>query len=163
MFQDYLLIYIGEKFLLFKYGMLQRNKMENENKKFFFSELAWREFSYHLLYNFPDLQLNNLKRNFDIFPWLEDNNFLEKWRKGKTGYPIIDAGMRELWETGYMHNRVKNDYIFFFGKKFTYALEKKEKKWFWECLLDADAASNSASWQWVAGTGTDSTPFFQNF
>ena len=101
--------------------------MEKENKKVFLSELAWREFSYHLLYNFPDLQLNNLKRNFDDFPWLEDNNFLEKWRKGQTGYPIIDAGMRELWETGYMHNRVRMITSSFFGKKFTYALEKRRK------------------------------------
>lgn len=137
-------------------------KMQNENKKVFLSELAWREFSYHLLYNFPDLQLNNLKRNFDDFPWLEDNNFLEKWCKGKTGYPIIDAGMRELWETGYMHNRVRMITSSFLVKNLLMHWKKGEK-WFWECLLDADAASNSASWQWVAGTGTDSTPFFRIF
>ena len=139
-----------------------KNKMEKENKKVFLSELAWREFSYHLLYNFPDLQLNNLKRNFDDFPWLEDNDFLEKWRKGQTGYPIIDAGMRELWETGYMHNRVRMITSSFLVKNLLMHWKKGEK-WFWECLLDADAASNSASWQWVAGTGTDSTPFFRIF
>ena len=94
------------------------------------------------------------------FPWLEDNNFFEKWRKGQTGYPIIDAGMRELWETGYMHNRVRMITSSFFGKNLL-CTGKKGEKWFWECLLDADAASNSASWQWVAGTGTDSTPFFR--
>ena len=139
-----------------------KKKMVNENKKVFLSELAWREFSYHLLYNFPDLQLNNLKRNFDDFPWLENNNFLEKWRKGQTGYPIIDAGMRELWETGYMHNRVRMITSSFLVKNLLMHWKKGEK-WFWECLLDADAASNSASWQWVAGTGTDSTPFFRIF
>ena len=83
------------------------NKMSGENKKVFLSEIGWREFSYHLLYNFPNLQEENLKNNFNSFPWEEDHILLKKWEKGLTGYPIVDAGMRELWETGYMHNRVR--------------------------------------------------------
>ncbi|MBF96001.1 MAG: Deoxyribodipyrimidine photo-lyase [Alphaproteobacteria bacterium MarineAlpha9_Bin4] len=137
-------------------------KMFGENKSVFLSELGWREFSYHLLYNFPNLQDQNLKNNFDSFPWIENNNLLEKWKKGETGYPIIDAGMRELWETGYMHNRVRMITSSFLVKNLL-AHWKHGKMWFWNCLLDADAASNSASWQWVAGTGTDATPFFRIF
>ena len=107
MFLDFLLIYIGEKYLLLKFGMKLKNKMSGENKKVFLSEIGWREFSYHLLYNFPNLQEKNLKNNFDSFPWKEDEKLLKKWEKDNTGYPIVDAGMRELWETGYMHNRVR--------------------------------------------------------
>ncbi len=133
-----------------------------ENKTVFLSELGWREFSYHLLYNFSDIQNVNLKENFNEFPWLENEDFLEKWKKGLTGYPIVDAGMRELWETGYMHNRVRMITSSFLVKNLLMHW-KNGKNWFWNCLLDADAASNSASWQWVAGTGTDSTPFFRIF
>ena len=137
-------------------------KMSGDNKKVFLSEIGWREFSYHLLYNFPNLQENNLKNNFDNFPWIEDEVLLRKWEKGNTGYPIIDAGMRELWETGYMHNRVRMITSSFLVKNLLQHW-KHGKNWFWDCLLDADAASNSASWQWVAGTGTDATPFFRIF
>ena len=136
--------------------------MSGENKKVFLSEIGWREFSYHLLYNFPNLQEKNLKNNFDSFPWKENKDFLKKWEKGMTGYPIVDAGMRELWETGYMHNRVRMITASFLVKNLLQNW-KLGKNWFWNCLLDADAASNSASWQWVAGTGTDAAPFFRIF
>ena len=138
------------------------NRMQGENKKIFLSEIGWREFSYHLLYNFPDLKEKNLKDNFDDFPWLENDTLLKKWKKGLTGYPIVDAGMRELWETGYMHNRVRMITSSFLVKNLLQNW-KYGKNWFWDCLLDADMASNSASWQWVAGTGTDATPFFRIF
>ena len=138
------------------------NKMYGENKKVFLSEIGWREFSYHLLYNFPSLQEENLKSNFNSFPWEEDHILLKIWEKGLTGYPIVDAGMRELWETGYMHNRVRMITSSFLVKNLLLNW-KHGKNWFWDCLLDADAASNSASWQWVAGTGTDATPFFRIF
>ena len=138
------------------------NKMSGENKEVFLSEIGWREFSYHLLYNFPNLQEENLKNNFNSFPWEEDYILLQKWKKGLTGYPIVDAGMRELWETGYMHNRVRMITSSFLVKNLLQHW-KHGKNWFWDCLLDADAASNSASWQWVAGTGTDATPFFRIF
>ena len=137
-------------------------RMFGENKKVFLSEIGWREFAYHLLYNFPDLQNKNLKSNFDNFPWIENENFLKKWEKGMTGFPIIDAGMRELWETGYMHNRARMITSSFLVKNLLQNWQHG-KNWFWDCLLDADAASNSASWQWVAGTGTDATPFFRIF
>ena len=113
-----------------------------------------------MLYNFPSLQEENLKSNFNSFPWEEDHILLKKWEKGLTGYPIVDAGMRELWETGYMHNRVRMITSSFLVKNLLLNW-KHGKNWFWDCLLDADAASNSASWQWVAGTGTDATPFLE--
>ena len=139
-----------------------KSNMIGDNKDVFLSELGWREFSYHLLYNFPNLQTKNLKTNFNDFPWIEDLAIITKWKNGETGYPIIDAGMRELWETGYMHNRVRMITASFLVKNLL-ANWQHGQKWFWDCLLDADAASNSASWQWVAGTGTDSTPFFRIF
>ena len=137
-------------------------KMFGENKNIFLSELGWREFSYNLLYNFPTIQKHNLKKSFDSFPWIKNENFIENWRRGKTGYPIIDAGMRELWETGYMHNRVRMITSSFLVKNLL-THWKFGEEWFWDCLLDADAASNSASWQWIAGTGTDAAPFFRIF
>ena len=139
-----------------------KNKMSGENKSVFLSELGWREFSHHLLYNFPDLQNKNLKTNFDNFPWIKNEDLLEKWKRGQTGYPIIDAGMRELWETGYMHNRVRMIVSSFLVKNLLIHWKCGEN-WFWDCLLDADAASNSASWQWIAGTGADAAPFFRIF
>tara|TARA_B100001989_G_scaffold251374_1_gene230452 strand:- start:5596 stop:7014 length:1419 start_codon:yes stop_codon:yes gene_type:complete len=139
-----------------------KSKMSGENKNVFLSEIGWREFAYHLLYNFPNLQEKNLKNNFDSFPWQKNETFLKRWEKGMTGFPIVDAGMRELWETGYMHNRVRMITSSFLVKNLLQNWQLG-KDWFWDCLLDADAASNSASWQWVAGTGTDATPFFRIF
>ena len=161
MFQNFHLIYTGVKYRLLKFGMVPK-KMSGENKNVFLSEIGWREFSYHLLYNFPNLQEKNLKNNFDSFPWQKNETFLKRWEKGMTGFPIVDAGMRELWETGYMHNRVRMITSSFLVKNLLQNWQLG-KDWFWDCLLDADAASNSASWQWVAGTGTDATPFFRIF
>ncbi len=128
----------------------------------FKSELGWREFAYYLLYHFPYLQKKNLKSNFDNFQWLDDESNFKKWSKGFTGIPIVDAGMRELWQTGYMHNRPRMIVSSFLVKNLLIHWNRGEE-WFWDCLFDADAASNSASWQWVAGTGTDSTPYFRIF
>jgi len=128
----------------------------------FLSELGWREFSYNLLYHFPDLRRKNLQKKFDNFPWKENKNFLEKWQKGMTGYPIVDAGMRELWQTGYMHNRVRMIVGSFLVKNLLQHWHEGEK-WFWDCLIDADLASNSASWQWIAGSGADAAPYFRIF
>tara|TARA_Y100001970_G_C14259777_1_gene879088 strand:+ start:7301 stop:8740 length:1440 start_codon:yes stop_codon:yes gene_type:complete len=128
----------------------------------FLSELGWREFSYNLLYHFPELPRENLQKKFDNFPWKENKNFIEKWQKGITGYPIVDAGMRELWQTGYMHNRVRMIVGSFLVKNLLQHWHEGEK-WFWDCLIDADLASNSASWQWVAGSGADAAPYFRIF
>ena len=138
-----------------------KNVGENDIEVFK-SELGWREFSYYLLYHFPYLQKRNLKSNFDDFEWLEDQNNFKKWSMGLTGIPIVDAGMRELYQTGYMHNRSRMIVSSFLVKNLLIHWKKGEE-WFWDCLFDADAASNSASWQWVAGTGTDSTPYFRIF
>ncbi len=142
---------------------LKKAKNLNENDvEVFKSELGWREFAYYLLYHFPHLQKRNLKSNFDNFQWLDDKKNFKKWSRGLTGIPIVDAGMRELWETGYMHNRPRMIVSSFLVKNLLIHWRRGEE-WFWDCLFDADAASNSASWQWVAGTGTDSTPYFRIF
>jgi deoxyribodipyrimidine photo-lyase len=128
----------------------------------YLSELGWREFSYYLLYHFPTLPKENFNSKFDRFQWKRDDEHLKAWQLGKTGYPIIDAGMRELWQTGYMHNRVRMIVGSFLVKNLRMHWSKGEA-WFWDCLLDADLASNSASWQWVAGTGADAAPYFRIF
>ena len=130
--------------------------------KNFLSELGWREFSYNLLYHFPSLPKENLQKKFDNFPWEANEHYLDRWKKGLTGFPIVDAGMRELWQTGYMHNRVRMIVGSFLVKNLLIHWHEGEK-WFWDCLIDADLASNSASWQWVAGSGADAAPYFRIF
>ena len=139
-----------------------KNNGHSEDSDHFLSELGWREFSYNLLYYFPDLPENNLQKKFDIFPWVNNPEHLKKWQKGMTGYPIIDAGMRELWETGFMHNRLRMITGSFLVKNLLIHW-RYGKEWFWNCLVDADLASNSASWQWVAGCGADAAPYFRIF
>ncbi len=138
--------------------------IDNEtNLDTFLSELGWREFYYYLLYHFPALPTKNLQPRFDIFPWAQNTEAdLHAWKKGKTGYPLVDAGMRELWETGYMHNRVRMVVGSFMVKNLLIHWHSGEQ-WFWDCLVDADLASNSASWQWIAGCGADAAPFFRMF
>ena len=128
----------------------------------FLSELGWREFSYSLLYHFPDLPRANLQKKFDNFPWRYDDEALKSWQKGQTGYPIVDAGMRELWKTGYMHNRVRMIVGSFLVKNLLLHWHQGEE-WFWDTLVDADLANNSASWQWIAGCGADAAPYFRIF
>ncbi len=139
-----------------------KRKMLGKHLEIFLSELGWREFSYHLLYHYPNINKQNLKRQFDKLDWNVDEQLLSKWKHGKTGFPIVDAGMRELWETGYMHNRLRMITASFLVKNLLIHWKEGEK-WFWNCLLDADLANNSASWQWVAGTGSDAAPFFRIF
>ncbi|MGB7206538.1 MAG: deoxyribodipyrimidine photo-lyase [Anderseniella sp.] len=128
----------------------------------FLKELLWREFSYHLLHYWPDLPEKAFKPEFQEFPWRENGEFLEAWQKGQTGYPIVDAGMRELWATGWMHNRVRMIVASFLIKNLNIPWQSGER-WFWDTLVDADIGSNSASWQWVAGCGADAAPFFRIF
>jgi deoxyribodipyrimidine photo-lyase len=128
----------------------------------FLSELGWREFSRHLLFDAPDLAERNLQPAFDAFPWRQDKEALIAWQRGRTGYPIIDAGMRELWHTGVMHNRVRMVAASFLVKHLLIDWREGEK-WFWDTLVDADAGSNPANWQWVAGSGADAAPYFRVF
>lgn len=128
----------------------------------FLTELGWREFSYHLLHHFPHLPTRNLKHQFDAFPWRDDPAGLAAWQRGLTGYPIVDAGMRQLWQTGWMHNRVRLVTASFLVKHLMIYWGAGEA-WFWDTLVDADPASNTASWQWVTGTGADAAPYFRIF
>ena len=128
----------------------------------FLSEVGWREFSYHLLFNFPGLPEANVRDSFNAFPWRRDARALRAWQAGRTGYPIVDAGMRELWATGWMHNRVRMIVASFLTKHLLIHW-REGAKWFWDTLVDADLANNSASWQWVAGCGVDAAPYFRIF
>jgi len=129
----------------------------------FLSELGWREFAWHTLYHFPDLATKNLRREFDAFPWPRLNpDHLEAWQQGRTGIGLVDAGMKELWHTGYMHNRVRMVVASFLIKNLLIDWRRGEK-WFWDTLVDADAANNPFNWQWVAGSGADAAPYFRIF
>ncbi len=128
----------------------------------FRKELVWREFSHHLFFHNPDLARKNYNRDFDAFPWKSDGKLLRAWQQGRTGYPIVDAGMRELWRTGWMHNRVRLVCASFLAKHLLQDWREGEK-WFWDTLVDADPASNAANWQWVAGSGADAAPYFRIF
>jgi len=141
---------------------LAKNKGIDNNIDHFLSELGWREFSYSQLYFNPDLPRKNLQTKFDQFPWENNIDNLIAWQKGKTGVPMVDAGMRELWQTGSMHNRVRMIVGSFLVKNLLINWHHGER-WFWNCLFDADLASNSASWQWVAGCGADAAPYFRIF
>ncbi|MGE0152413.1 MAG: deoxyribodipyrimidine photo-lyase [Reyranellaceae bacterium] len=128
----------------------------------FLSELGWRDFSHSLLFNFPGLPQDNLRPEFDRFPWSRSRADLRAWQRGLTGYPIVDAGMRELWRTGWMHNRVRMVVASFLIKHLLLDW-RRGADWFWDTLVDADLANNAASWQWVAGSGADAAPFFRIF
>jgi len=141
---------------------LERAKADAKNIVKFLSELGWREFSYQLLYYNPDLATANLQPRFDKMPWRSDPQALQAWQRGQTGYPIVDAGMRELWQTGWMHNRVRMVVASFLAKHLLIDWREGEA-WFWDTLVDADPASNAASWQWVAGSGADAAPYFRVF
>ena len=125
-------------------------------------ELIWREFSYHLLHHWPEIPSEPFNAVFTAFPWREDAEALSKWQRGQTGYPIVDAGMRELWHTGWMHNRVRMIVASFLTKHLLIHW-RKGAEWFWDTLVDANLANNSASWQWVAGSGADAAPYFRIF
>jgi deoxyribodipyrimidine photo-lyase len=128
----------------------------------FVRELVWREFSYHLLFHFPDIVDQPLRQEFARFRWSDAPGLLRTWARGRTGYPIVDAGMRELWQTGYMHNRVRMITASFLIKDLLVPWQQGAA-WFWDTLCDADLANNSASWQWVAGSGADAAPYFRIF
>ena len=129
----------------------------------FQSELGWREFNWHLLYHNPDLATRNFRPAFDSFPWASPSRKeLAAWQQGNTGYPLVDAGMRQLWQTGWMHNRVRMAAASFLVKNLLTDWRVGEE-WFWDTLVDADAANNPANWQWVAGSGADASPYYRIF
>ncbi|MGE5514285.1 MAG: cryptochrome/photolyase family protein [Bacteroidota bacterium] len=128
----------------------------------FLKELGWREFSHQLIANFPKLSTEPLQPAFAAFPWRDDDEGLRRWQHGLTGFPIVDAGMRQLWATGWMHNRVRMIVGSFLVKDLLLPWQAGER-WFWDTLVDANAAANAASWQWVAGCGADAAPYFRVF
>jgi deoxyribodipyrimidine photo-lyase len=129
----------------------------------FLSEVGWREFNANILFHSPELAEKNYRPAYDAFPWEQpDPGELEAWQQGRTGIPIVDAGMRELWHTGYMHNRVRMIVASLLVKNMLIDWRIGEK-WFWDCLVDADEASNPGNWQWVAGSGADAAPYFRVF
>lgn len=128
----------------------------------FLTEVGWREFAHHLLYHFPHTPVEPLRADFRNFPWRKDAQWLRAWQKGLTGYPIVDAGMRELWATGWMHNRVRMIVASFLVKDLLLPWEEGAR-WFWDTLVDADLAQNTLGWQWTAGCGADAAPYFRIF
>ena len=125
-------------------------------------ELGWRDFAHHLIWQFPDLPKTPFHGEFSAFPWRKDANALKAWQRGQTGYPFVDAGMRQLWSTGWMHNRVRMVVASFLIKHLLLPWQDGEA-WFWDCLVDADLAANAMNWQWVAGSGADAAPYFRIF
>ena len=128
----------------------------------FLSEILWREFAYHLLYHFPQTTTKPLRPEFARFPWKKNTKHLKAWQRGRTGVPMVDAGMRELWATGVMHNRVRMIVGSFLVKNLLQPWQEGAA-WFWDTLVDADLASNTLNWQWVAGSGADAAPYFRIF
>ena len=133
-----------------------------DDLKPFFRQIVWREFSHHLLYHWPNFPEEPFRPEFRRFPWISNEEALRQWQLGLTGYPIVDAGMRELWATGWMHNRVRMIAASFLVKHLLIPWQDGAA-WFWDTLVDADLANNSVSWQWVAGCGVDAAPFFRIF
>ncbi len=128
----------------------------------FLTEIGWREFAHHLLFHFPHTPEQPLRSEFAKFPWREDKDFLPAWQRGRTGVPMVDAGMRELWTTGWMHNRVRMIVASFLVKNLLQPWQTGAQ-WFWDTLVDADLANNTLGWQWTAGCGADAAPYFRIF
>lgn len=141
---------------------LHHHQTNDRAAEVYLGELGWREFNHHLLFHNPKLHTGNVRPAFDALPWRHAPKELETWKRGLTGYPIVDAGMRQLWATGWMHNRVRMIVGSFLVKDLLVDWREGER-WFWDTLTDADEANNAANWQWVAGSGADASPFFRIF
>ena len=128
----------------------------------YLTELGWREFAHHLLHHFPSTPEQPLRSEFERFPWRDDPDGLRAWQRGRTGFPLVDAGLRQLWETGWMHNRVRMVAASFLVKDLLIPWQQGAR-WFWDTLVDADLANNTLGWQWTAGCGADAAPFFRVF
>jgi len=141
----------------------ERSAARNADIDAYIRQLGWRDFAYHLLHHFPDTPKQNLNPRFDQFDWARPAHAdLAAWQRGRTGVPIIDAGLRELWHTGYMHNRVRMIVASYLCKHMRVHWHEGAR-WFWDTLVDADLANNTLGWQWVAGTGADAAPYFRVF
>ena len=137
-------------------------KMKPDVSEAFIRQLVWREFAYQMLVHFPHTVNKPLNKNFSNFPWLNNEEHYQKWCYGQTGIPLIDAGMRELWSTGYMHNRVRMNVASYLTKHLLVDFTKG-MAWFWETLIDCDIANNTFGWQWASGSGADAAPYFRIF
>ncbi len=144
------------------HSLYDRPVKNADGKTQYLKEVVWREFAYHLLYHFPHTDSNPLRSEFKKFPWQQDEQKLCAWKKGQTGYPFVDAGMRQLWQVGWMHNRVRMMVASFLVKHLLIAWQEGAH-WFWDTLVDADLASNSFGWQWTSGCGADAAPYFRIF
>ena len=154
-----------------KHGQISPNKILSLLRKLnprswknsqFIAEIGWREFATHLLFHYPKTINNPLRDEFQNFPWQFNESDYDNWTKGLTGYPFVDAGMRQLWQTGWMHNRVRMVVASFLVKHLLIDW-RRGAQWFWDTLFDADLASNTLGWQWVAGCGADAAPYFRIF
>ena len=143
-------------------GAASEGRVPSAEAEKFVAEIGWREFSAHLLHHFPTLPERSFRPEYDAFPWRNDETGYRAWTRGLTGYPIVDAGMRQLWATGWMHNRVRMIVASFLIKDLLIDWRRGEA-WFWDTLVDADLASNVQNWQWVAGSGADAAPYFRIF
>ena len=138
------------------------SKIDDINKKKYLSEIGWRDFSYNLLFHYTEMTERPIQTKFEKFPWLKDKASLKTWCLGKTGVPIVDAGMKELYSMGWMHNRVRMIVGSFLTKNLLLHWKEGER-WFFDTLVDADIGSNSAGWQWISGSGADASPYFRIF
>lgn len=138
------------------------NAPKGTSSEIFVRELGWRDFAYHIMHHFPETETSPLQTKFKNFPWRSDPVSFKKWCLGKTGYPLVDAGMRQLWDTGWMHNRVRMVVASFLVKHLLIDY-RLGQQWFMETLVDADVASNTLGWQWAAGCGADAAPYFRVF
>jgi deoxyribodipyrimidine photo-lyase len=144
-------------------GAQRRDLKRRPDLEPYLRQLGWREFAHHLLYHFPDTPKNNFNASFDRFSWARGSQAqLKRWQQGQTGIPLVDAGMRELWHTGWMHNRVRMIVASFLTKNLRQHWQQGAR-WFWDTLVDADLANNTMGWQWVAGSGADAAPYFRVF
>lgn len=136
--------------------------VSDEDRAAWVRQLYWREFAWHLTHHRPSLETRPLREEFAAFPWESDDALVEAWQQGRTGFPLVDAGMRQLWQSGWMHNRVRMVTASFLVKNLLQPWQRGEE-WFWDTLVDADEANNPVSWQWVAGCGADAAPYFRVF
>ena len=143
-------------------GLMPGQTGKVQGAEAYLRELGWREFAYHILYHFPHTTTQPLRPQFVAFPWRDESTNLTAWQRGRTGYPLVDAGMRELWTTGWMHNRVRMVAASFLVKHLLLPWQAGAA-WFWDTLVDADLANNTLGWQWVAGCGADAAPYFRIF
>ena len=144
------------------FAEVTKSKIDENNKRKYLSEIGWRDFSYNLLFNYPEMNEFPIKSKFENFTWLKDKNTLITWQLGETGIPIVDAGMKELYKMGWMHNRVRMIVGSFLTKNLLFHWKDGER-WFFDTLVDADIGSNSAGWQWISGSGADASPYFRIF